>query len=322
MTSRACLYIHVKEATHFLSWELPLWAEHFDLVPAPGPDVHVVAFGPDVIFEASEMPARARFAVLFPGFGLNPVHNHPLRHRQLETLSSRYSEAFINRGPLEIAYRELDNIRIFPFSVDTGRIPFRPRTRLDSVLHASADFPQKDVARNVAVLRATGLPFEVFPPRPRKFFGENPLGRRLDDAGHAATAFARGKWQRFTGGIGHPAYRSHEELIRRYLAHDAFVHVAADIGHPLYLDGKYTATLAEAALSGALIFWHDTFGLGNQFSTVFDVPKDPAAAAAEIRAARTGIDIETHSRATREEFLFAFDPRRSLVARADVINEY
>lgn len=109
---------------------------------------------------------------------------------------------------------------------------------------------------------------------------------------------------------------SHEAMFDKYLAHDGFVHVARDIGHPLYLDGKYTATLIEAGISGAVVFWHDTFGLGNTLETVYSVPLDPVAAAAAIREVSAEIDIKAHSRATHVELLAASDPRTSVEARA------
>src|SRR6478735_3992887 len=98
--SRPALHIHVAQASHFLRWELPIWASQFDLVPAPEPSATLLSFGPDTLFEAARMPASARFANLFPGFGANPLHNRELRARQLEVLDESFAGVFINPGPL------------------------------------------------------------------------------------------------------------------------------------------------------------------------------------------------------------------------------
>jgi hypothetical protein len=122
------------------------------------------------------------------------------------------------------------------------------------------------------------------------------------------------------GTVGHPAYRSAAELHKRYLRHDGFVHNAGDIADPVYVDGKYTATVIEAGLSGAIIFWHDAFGLGNDFETVFELPLAPDDAAEVILDVASHIDVTRHSRRTREEFLERSDPETSVAVRAAVIS--
>jgi hypothetical protein len=315
------LHLLVGQASHFARWELPFWERHFTLVDAPHPGAVLVAFGPDVLFEAARLPASRRYAVLFPGFGSNPLHDLALRARQLAVLNDHFAGVFVNPGPLEIAFSSLAHLHRYPFSVDSGAIPHRTRTRIASLLHASADFPQKDYPRQLATLKATGLPYEVFPPRPLPLITRpgSPLHRPEKALRfYAARAWAKTKRGRATA--AHPAYRSSAELHKRYLEHDAFVHIAGDIADPVYLDGKYTATVMEAALSGSIVFWHDTFGLGNDYETVIELPLEPQGAAKVIVEVAQSIDVALHSRLTREEFLERNDPAGSVAVRASVIS--
>jgi hypothetical protein len=98
---------------------------------------------------------------------------------------------------------------------------------------------------------------------------------------------------------------------------DGFVHVAAEV--PPFVDGKYTATLLEAGLTGAILFWHDTLSLGNDFETVFNLPVEPNTAAAKILEIRSGIHVETHSRLTREEILDRCSPDKVVRMRYERI---
>lgn len=314
--TRRALHIHVGQASHFLRWELPIWASHFHLVPAPDPSALLLSFGPDALFEAARMPASGRFANLFPGFGANPLHNRELRARHLQVLDESFAGVFINPGPLQLAYNDLPHVILYPFSVDTASIPFSVRHRIESLLHASADYPQKDIERNQAVMQATGLSFEVFPPRRASRWNRGGLPYRLEGAALRTASHAGALLHLKQTSPQHAGYEPHQLLYDKYLSHDAFVHVAADIRHPLYIDGKYTATLMEAAISGALVFWHDTFALGNDLETVFTLPEEPKAAAAEILKVRGTVDVESHSRSTRAEFLDRFDPHRSVAIRA------
>jgi hypothetical protein len=96
-----------------------------------------------------------------------------------------------------------------------------------------------------------------------------------------------------------PGYANHNKLIKRYHQYDGFVHIAKH--NPPATDAKYTATLLEAGATGALLFWHDTLGLGNDFETVFSLPLDVDEAAKEILNIRNNINIEGHSKRTAEE---------------------
>jgi hypothetical protein len=116
-------------------------------------------------------------------------------------------------------------------------------------------------------------------------------------------------------------YVSHSRVIRKYQQYDGFVHVAAEKPSPVYIDGKYTAALLEAGLTGAILFWHDTLGLGNDLETVFNLPLEPEEAARELRHIRENLDVERHSRLTREEILEKYSPARSISYRAARIKE-
>ena len=307
------LYLHVGKAQHFLRWERAEFARHFDLVDAPSPDAALLSFGPDVFEEAATLPARGRFAVLFPGFSFNPVRDMALRDRQRSLITHAFDQVFINPGPLEIAYAGLDNVSFYPFSVDTSLVGFRRhRTGLDSLLHVSHDNPQKDWHRSASVMTKTGLPFEVFPPR-------DPVVLTR----HVRALERRNAVRRLVGrrsrGVLPIGYFDHARTIREYHRFDGFVHVARDVRHPEFIDGKYTAALIEAGVSGAILFWHDTWGLGNGLETVFELPLDTAAAAQRILEVREGVDIEAHSRRTREEMLDTFSPTTSVGARVRVI---
>lgn len=305
------LYIHVGKATHFVRWELPEFARFFDVVDAPSDDVPLLSFGPDVFEEAAGLPASKRFAVVLPGFSVNPVRNLELRERQRELIHHRFDQVFINAGPLEIAYGGEPKVMVYPASVDMDKaLVKRYRTKLDSLLHVSQDNPQKDWRRSEAVMHKTGLSYEVFPPRDQRYLEAQV--RRIDRVNAAKRRVGIRTIDRLPVG-----YVSHEATIAKYQNYDGFVHVARDMRHPEFIDGMYTATFIEAGATGAILFWHDTWGLGTPLETVFQLPVETVAAAAMILDIRASLDVEKHSRATREEMLESFNPRRSVTVRAE-----
>jgi hypothetical protein len=312
------LHLFVRKAGHFLKWERQHFERHFELVPEPAPDAILFAFGPDVLEEAAALPALRRAAMLFPGFDCNPVHNLEYRAHALTVINESYDVVFFNSGPLAIAYAGCEKGVVCPFSVDTSIIA-RPRVRhsLDSLLHVSADSPQKDWPRSEKVMQLTGLRHEVFPPRGPNVVRQ-PFVQRLT-----------GKINRVCASRGLPrpfaeipyGYVDHAQVVRKYLEYDGFVHIADEVPLPKHIDGKYTAALAEAGLSGAIVFWHDTLGTGNEFETVFDLPVEPEKAAQQILDIRGSLDIARHSAATREELLEKFDPRRAVDFRCQKLKE-
>ena len=309
--SKLKLYIHVKMAKHFLRWEIPEFAKHFEIVETPASDTILLSFGPDALQEASVLPARARFAVLFPGFSFNPVRDPILRAAQREMIREHFAQVFINPGPLEIAYRGLENVSFYPFSIDIESVKLKGyRTSIDSLLHVSHDNPQKDWRRSEAVMRKTRLPYEVFPPREVKILEKHLLqGERVD---RIRKALGSPRPQRLPVG-----YFDHKRTISRYQHYDGFVHVARDVRHPEFIDGKYTASLIEAGVTGCIIFWHDTWGLGNGLESVFDLALDSTTAARQILEIRSSIDVRAQSKKTREEMLDVFNPQSSVRVRAD-----
>jgi len=304
------LYLHVRKAAHFLAWERPQFAKHFTLVDAPSPSALLLSFGPDVLEEAARLPARARFAVLFPGFSFNPLRNETTRREQLALIDEHFAQAFINPGPLELAYAGASKISFYPFSIDLALVGAgRVRTRLDSLLHVSHDNPQKDWQRSEAIMTRTGLAMEVFPPR-------DPLelerhARALDRANRIRRLSFRAARDRLPVG-----YYGHRQTVATYYRHDGFVHVARDVKHPEFIDGKYTASLMEAGATGAIVFWHDSYGLGNGLETVFELPLDTRLAAERLLEIRGSLDVARHSALTREEMMDTFSPQRSVSARA------
>jgi hypothetical protein len=117
-------------------------------------------------------------------------------------------------------------------------------------------------------------------------------------------------------------YVDHKEVVKKYQRYDAFVHVASDIKNPQDgIDGKYTAALIEAGLTGAILFWHDTYNLGNGLETAFNLPLDPKKAAEQILTIRNSIDVFEHSRRTHEEIMDTFNPVKSVKIRAQKILE-
>jgi hypothetical protein len=304
------LYIHVVLSTHFLRWEVPEFAKNFVLVDRPASDVALLAFGPDALEEASTLPALKRFAVLFPGFGFNPVYNQELRERQISLFGTHFEMIFINPGPLEIAYSDAKNIELCQPSVDVNLVGFnRYRRQIKSLVHVSNDGPQKDWQRSEEIMRLTGMKYLVYPPRDTEF-----LQREVRNNNRANRL-------RKLVGLNERAYPpygyvDHQKVIKKYNQYDGFVHVASDVKHFCLLDGKYTASLIEAGITGAILFWHDTFGLGNNLDTVFNLSVEPREAAKEVIYISKHIDVYRHSQLTRQEMIETFNPRDSVRARA------
>lgn len=310
------LYLHVVGATHFAAWERKYFAKHFDLVDHASEGAILFAFGPDALESGARLPAKFRIALLFPGFGLNPYHDLIDRQYMHDLACNHYRVVFANPGPIAQAFSSLPMLHICGFSINVDIVGLRrARKSISSLLHASADYPQKDWRRSERVMRATGLPYEVYPSR------DNPVVRKISQ-----------KLGRFSKRIGASrllgdrrimatqGYTSHGSVIAKYLEHDGFVHVAAEV--PPYVDGKYTATLLEAGLSGCILFWHDTLGLGNDFETVFSLPLDPDEAAAQIILVKDNIDVARHSALTSEEVLERSDPEKIMRFRYQVIRQF
>ncbi|WP_090459746.1 hypothetical protein [Nitrosospira sp. Nsp1] len=309
------LFLHLKQAHHFVAWEREHFRQYFDLVDSPSQDAIVLSFGPDVIHSGARLPASKRFAYILPGFGSNPVYNLELRNEIRGILIEYYDSFFINPGPLEIAYGDLKNICICPFSLNTSLVGFsKYRKEIESLLHISHDSPQKDWQRSQSIMKKTGLRNEVFPSREAI---SNQLGfkwkKRIN---HLVKKLTTKNFFNMPPG---PGYVMHEEVIKKYHMYDAFIHVARDIKDPIYIDGKYTASLLEAGLTGAILFWHDTFQTGKNLETVFDLPLDIEEAARIILEVRESINVEKHSQKTQEEILDVCRPEHSVSIRCQHI---
>jgi hypothetical protein len=166
-------------------------------------------------------------------------------------------------------------------------------------------------------MKQTGLPFEVFPQREN---GKNGVSMR-----------DRIMW-RYNKYIVHSisptaAYRknlgyvSHATTMQKYVEHDGFVHIARQKPMPDRLDGKYTAALLEAGVTGSLLFWHDTYNDGNDFESVFSLSSDPETAAKQILDIRSNLDIESHSKRTSDEISERCHPAGVVMQRREAIEE-
>lgn len=309
------LYIYVQGATHFLTWELPEFAKYFTLVNQPSEKVPLLCFGPDALESASRLPASKRFAVLFPGFGHNPLYNPEIKKLHHKLIKGYFEAIFINPGPLEIAYKDLKNVYFYPFSVDTTLISVKKyRTSLDSLIHVSNNGLQKDWERSERIMQLTGLRHEVYPPRDDKVLQAHQKRNELKNKIRRSVLLPAKKYLPL-------GYVSHEMVIKKYQQYDGFVHIARDIKNRVLIDGKYTASLIEAGVTGSILFWHDTLQLGNTLETVFSLPLDEQQAADEIMQIRKSIDVERHSKRTREEMLETFNPQKSVGMRATQILE-
>lgn len=305
------LHIFVKQATHFLEWERLEFEKYFNLVNRPAEDTLLMVFGPDALEEGAKLPALKRFATLFPGFGHNPLYSEKNQSLHRGLIENYYDRVYINPGPLELAYKNLDNVEQYPFSVDTRKVTYLgPRKSVKRIVHVSSDYPQKDWIRSQEIMEKTGLRYEVFPPRDDGFYEKDMRRNAL-----------KNKMRRVIGLTEHKmmpkGYVEHSTIVKKYQKNDAFIHVARDIKDEVFIDGKYTACLIEAGLTGCILFWHDTFGLGNNLETVFSLPLDTDKAAAEIKRILASIDIEEHSRKTHEEMLRVFNPEVSVRTRAE-----
>lgn len=138
------LTLHVKGATHFLSWELPYFQRYFNVVNAPDATSILFSFGPDVLESGAFLPAKIRVALLFPGFGYSPYHNLIHRFGMRQIIDEYYDLVFVNPGPIYEAFKDCPKLRLCPFSIDVSKVEIRRcRKELNSLLHVSANYPQK-----------------------------------------------------------------------------------------------------------------------------------------------------------------------------------
>jgi len=311
VSSKIKLYIHAVQATHFLRWEIPYFKKYFEMVERPQQDAVLFAFGADALATGANLPARIRAVLLLPGFGYHPYHDLIQRYEMQCIVDKHYDIVFANPGPIAEAFKNHPKLRICPLSIDTDNITmYRFRKSINSLIHISADSPQKDWKRSRDTMKLTGLKYEVFPPRNNNLV-------------YHATRWIRGKLSErnliHVSPLFQAGYVEHNKVIKKYLQYDGFVHIAGET--PPVADGKYTATLLEAGLTGSILFWHDTLGLGNDFETIFSLPKDPRTAANEILNIRKSIDVEAHSRRTVEEIREKASPDKSVRLRFELISE-
>lgn len=312
------LKIFVKNAAYyFLKWELPYFEKEFELVDEPADDVVTFAYGPDVLKESANFPALKRVAILFPGFDFNPYHNLKRREETLSIIKESYDTIFVNPGPVRDALITSDKLASQPFSVDVDKLLKFRKTRkaINSLIHVSADAPQKDWERSQKIMELTGLPNEIYPPRIKK-------DKKITMADRIKWRYNKyilkyvSPTKAFRNTLG---YVDHLSTIKKYVEYDGFVHIAEEKPLPEHLDGKYTAALFEAGVTGSIIFWHDTFDTGNDFETIFSLSKDPETAAKQILEIRNEIDVKRHSELTSEEISDKCHPQKAVDYRKRII---
>lgn len=305
------------KAAYFINWELPHFQANFELVDEASEDAVLFAYGPDAFFEAVDLLALKRVGILFPGFDFNPYHNEETRATTLDLIRDRYDAVFVNPGPVEAALEPSGKTFSHPFSIDVDKLRKFRRIRKDikSLVHVSADSPQKDWERSEQIMKLSGLRYEVYPPRKKEERAVTIADRiRWRYNKYIVSKISPTRAFRHTLG-----YVDHEQTIRKYVEYDGFVHIAAEKPLPNHLDGKYTAALFEAAVTGSIVFWHDTFGSGNDFETIFSLPKEPDEAASEIVKIASSIDVEKISAATSDEVSDRCDPKKVVEYRRKVI---
>lgn len=321
MSSKIKLKVVADEgAAFFLKWELPYLKREFKIVSEAGPDVVLMSFAPYDLAEFIEIPALRRVAYLVPGY-VNPYYNEEQKSSLLKLIDEHYDLVFVNPGPIKIALSSSDKLVTHPFSVDVDnlRAAAKARRSINSLLHVSADAPQKDWKRSEKIMKLTGLPYEVFPSRENKE-STKPVSLK-DRIAWRYNKYIVGSISPTTAFRRNMGYVSHAKTIRKYAEHDGFVHIAKPKRLIDRLDGKYTAALLEAAATGAITFWHDSYKDGNDFDTIFSMPSDPEEAAADVLKIRGSIDIRRHSKTTMEEIGDRCHPERICRARKIAIEK-
>lgn len=312
------LFIKVEGAFHFLKWELPHFAKKFNIVDKPTKKAICLVYGPDAFCNLSEIPSIKKVAYLFPGFGINPLHDLEKREEILKKIEDQFDLVLINPGPLEKAFENCKKIVKVPFSINENLLTKRKdRKVLNSLLHVSADYPQKDWQRSQECMHKTNLKYEVYPSRKRNIskpasFLQIAMKRLLNKTFQIIGINTRSLPNTYT---------SHLNVIKKYYEYDGFVHIASDVKDKKHIDGKYTACLMEAGASGSICFWHDTFNLGNDLETVFSLPLDPCKAALEITNIKKSLNVPKHSAQTRMEMLDKFSSFKSVEIRSRAILE-
>lgn len=312
------LFIKVEGAFHFLKWEIPHFAKKFHIVDKPRKDAICLVYGPDAFCNFSEIPSSKNVAYLFPGFGINPLHDLDKRKEIIKKIEDQFDLVLINPGPLEKAFENCKKIVKVPFSINENLlIKRKDRKELKSLLHVSADYPQKDWLRSQECMQQTKLKYEIYPARTKNPFKPTTFLKIATKQILIKTAQNIG----FNVKSLPSTYTSHSNVIKKYYEYDGFVHIASDVKNKKHIDGKYTACLMEAGASGSICFWHDTFNLGNDLETVFSLPLDPCKAALEITNIKKSLNVAKHSAQTRMEMLDKFSSSKSVAIRSRLILE-
>jgi len=288
------LVIAQRSGFHF-SWLNEEFKKHFREVIVTN-DVSFPACREDVLFVNAHLGGfqnigcGLKFGVLYPGFCFHPW-KRPEQFDELKSIFSRYDGVFCHEGPVwESAKRDgtCPNFHLVPFCANTnGFKKTRKRDKFRRIIQVASPYEHKGRDISEAAMRLMPYEWELIPHKDQGFYVDYSI---LSDIYQNADGFL------------HPG------------------RVGPAPGH--FCDGKYTVSLIEAALSGCIIFWHDAMELGNSMKTVFEVSLDPKEIAEKIQEVVNGIDLETHSTKTAEEFREKHGVENTVKKMVDVISRF
>ena len=250
--------------------------KHLPRTDKPSKDTPIFAVGSDAINDVYEqrLPRSSLTGLFLPGIG--HIGNPITRRGNAEAMrgiAGHCNTVLVQSGHMQLV---LPDATVMPHYIDLEGVQSRVRTCISSIIHAGVMGLKKERYRQKAVMERSGLPWSFFPPN------------------------------------GVHRYIKRDEYLEHILEADAFVHCAqyGDYGD---LDGKYTASLLEAAAGGAICFWHDAFDMGNDFKSIIQVPSDPDEAAEIIKsyAQRRPKSIAYLSRKAMKEIRSKCDPKKA-----------
>jgi len=285
------LFILVDKLAYFFSWEARFFQDHFDVVSYPHPEAYLYAAGNDVFWKATGLPCKKRISFLTPGFSLDPYHNKMWREAIRQTITDYYDLVFTSNNVLSSSI-EHPRIKVRPLSLPWDKLPPpRVRTKAQSFLHASANWPHKCLQNQIAILSLL------------EKYSLIERGEVYPDASTPTNV---------------EGYGPTDQLYLRMRENDVFIHIAPD--HPFAIDNSPPATVLEAAATGAICFWYDQYAVGCPYETILTVSSaEPVVAVADIYETLRTLDVAAHSLKTAEELRRACDPVKTVKFLADAI---
>jgi hypothetical protein len=234
---------------------------------------------------------KRKFGILLPGFGFHP-YKRPEQVVEMKWVFEKYDAVFCDEAPVgEAIKREgtCKNFHYVPISVNSNVFKkTRKRDKFRKIIQVASHGAEKgrDVSREAMKL----MPY---------------------------------KWELIPGDTESYFLRTLEQMVASYQEADGFLHPGKIGPAPGYfVDGKYTVSLIEAAMSGCIIFWHDAMNHGNSMETVFEVSLNPQEIAARVQEVVGTIDLDQHSTKTAEEFRNKYGIENTVKKMMDVIEPF